>query len=134
MFRRRLIPSCLIVSCAIFALSSCPAPANAAPPATKPARPPIIAVFSLSGAMSEQPADEMLPLFGTPGPSLRDVVSRMKKAADDPDVKAIVVLADTAVLGLAQTQELRQAMAKVRSAGKEIYAHSDSLATAQYAL
>lgn len=110
-----------------------PAMATAAP-TTKPAGKPMIAVFDLRGEITEQPADDSLPLFGTPGPSLRDVVERMGKAADDPDVKAVVVLADDASVGFAQIEELRTAMAKVRAAGKKVYAQSDSMQMGEYLL
>jgi protease-4 len=101
---------------------------------TKPAAKPIIAVFQLRGDISEEPADESLPLFGPPGPSLRDVVERMTKAAADPDVKAVVILADEASFGFAQMEELRAAMQKVRAAGKKVYAQSDSMMMGEYLL
>jgi protease-4 len=110
------------------------APICRAAPATQPTGKPIIAVFDLAGEMAEQPADQSIPLLSTPGPSLRDVVLRMKKAADDPQVKALVILADSSSFGLAQAQELRQAMQTFRASGKEIYAHSDSLGMGQYIL
>jgi protease-4 len=126
-YRRTL----LAAFAALFFLVS---PARAAEPATKGAPPkkPLVAVFDLWGEMSEQPADDSLPLLGSPGPSLRDVVLRMKKAADDPEVKAVVVLADGAMFGFGQAEELRAAMAKVRDAGKEVYSHSDILMTGHY--
>src|SRR5439155_23812529 len=79
-------------------------------------------------------AEATRPSFGQPGPWLRDVVGRMKKAAQDPDVKAVVVLCDSAAFGLGQAEELRQAMRRVRDAGKEVYAHADSMLLGQYLL
>jgi protease-4 len=117
----------LLTCLAIFAFAPLAVAAEA-----KPAKKPVIAVFSLAGDMAEQPADDTMALFGSPGPSLRDVVTRMKKTADDPDVKAVVVLAEGAQIGFAQTEELRQAMQKVRSGGKEVFAHSDSMMMGQY--
>src|SRR3954466_13736205 len=93
-----------------------------------PASKPTIAVFSLSGAVSESPVEESLPLFSAPGTSLRDLASRMTKAAKDPGVKAVVVLADRAQLGFAQVEELRQSLASLRAANKDVFVHSDSLA------
>src|SRR5205814_10378557 len=43
-------------------------------------------------------------------------------------------LADGATIGTAQREELRQALSKVRAAGKEIYAHADELHMGDYAL
>ena len=73
-------------------------------------------------------------MFGKPGLSLRDVVARMDKAAKDPQVKAVVVLADDAAFGQAQAAELRQAFQKIRTAGKDVYGHADSLGMEQYVL
>ena len=71
-----------------------------AEPATKPAAKPVIAVFDLAGQMGETPVDESMAIFGPPGLSLRDVVTRIDKAAKDPDVKGVVVLADESAFGL----------------------------------
>ena len=59
-------------------------------------------------------------------PSLKDLLERMKKAKDDKNVKGVVLLLDQVDLGLAQIEELRQAMASVRAAGKEVYVHVDN--------
>src|SRR5207237_1802061 len=48
--------------------------------------------------------------------------------------KAVVVLLEGSQVGTAQKEELRQAIKKVRDAGKEVYAHSDSLHMGEYAL
>ena len=53
----------------------------------------------------------------------------MKKAKDDKNVKAVVLLLDEVELGLAQIEELRQALAAVKAAGKEVYVHVDSVLT-----
>jgi protease-4 len=100
-----------------------------APPAK-----PTVAVFTLSGPLSESPTDESLPLFGPPGTSLRDVTGRMTKAARDPNVKAVVLLADNAQLGPAQVEELRQSLALLRAANKDVFVHSDSLTMRDYVL
>jgi len=58
----------------------------------------------------------------------------MTKAAADPDVKAVVVLADEGSFGVAQLEELRAAMQKARAAGKKVYAQSDSMVMGEYLL
>jgi protease-4 len=93
-----------------------------------------IAVFRLAGEVTEEPPDETLFFASSSSVSLKDLVIRMKKAAEDDEVKAVVLLDDSATIGLAQKEELRQAMAKLRAAGKEVYAHSDSLTMGEYAL
>lgn len=93
-----------------------------------------VAVFKLSGAVNESPASVDLFSFSPPGPSLSDLVKRMEKAAGDKEVKAVVLMSHGAAIGRAQIEELRQAMAKIREAGKEIYVHSDSFDQGDYAL
>lgn len=93
-----------------------------------------VAVFKLSGAVNESPASVDLFSFSPPGPSLSDLVKRLEKAAGDKEVKAVVLMSHGASLGRAQIEELRQAMAKIREAGKDIYVHSDSFDQADYAL
>ena len=124
------------VSSAVLALMLAAAPLQAAldEPADKTKETNVIAVFRLSGHLSEAPAGETFPIFGPIGTSLKDLVARLGQAANDPDVKAVVILPDSALLGLAQTEELRQAMGLVRGRGKEVYIHADSLLLTQYLL
>ena len=58
----------------------------------------------------------------------------MKKAEEDPNVKAVVFLHEGGSVGAGQAEEVRAAMARLRAAGKEIYAHADSLSTREYVL
>lgn len=103
---------------------------------SKPAKksPPTLAVFSLNGAVTETPKVDDLPISGGLGISLRELVQRMDKAGKDPAVKGVVLLLDGAAVGAAQKEELRQAMARFRANGKEIFAHSDSMQMGEYAL
>src|SRR5947207_1717185 len=104
-------------------------PSIAAPAAqsTKSDSKSVIPVFELTGPVTETPPDEMAALFGAPGVSLKDLVLRMHKAADDSSVKAVVITIEGGSLGLAQTEEVRQAIQKLRDAGKDVYANADSL-------
>jgi protease IV len=104
-------------------------------PATKPAPPkPKIAVFRLAGDLTELPPDETFSFGAVTGISLRDLLERMKKAEGDSNVKAVVFLHEAGSVGAAQAEELRAAMARLRKAGKEIYAHADSLTMREYVL
>ncbi len=94
----------------------------------------IVAVFRLQGQLAEAPVDEAFPMFNLPGTSLKELVSRLDKAAHDPRVKAVVILPDNASFGFAQVEELCGEMSKVRGLGKEIYVHADSLMQGQYVL
>jgi protease-4 len=97
-------------------------------------QPGIIAEFRLEGELAEVPAAEDFPLFGPPGTSLHEVIAGIAKAADDAKVKAVVILPDGAEPGSAQLEELRAAMALVRSRGKDVFVLADSLDMSQYVL
>jgi protease-4 len=94
----------------------------------------IIAVFRLDGTLTEMSAEDAFPMFSSPGTSLRELVQRLDKAAKDPAVKAVVILPDAAALGMGQIEEVNQAMAQVRSRGKDVFVQADSLEMGQYVL
>jgi len=89
---------------------------------------PLVAVLAFDGPILEKPPGEEFPLFSPIGQSsLKDVLERLKKARDDKNVKAVVLLLDDVALGTAQIEELRQALAGVQAAGKEVFAHVDAV-------
>src|SRR6516164_4248391 len=93
---------------------------------------PVVAVFTFDKPIAEKPSDEQFPLFAaTEPPSLKELVERLKKAKDDKNVKAVVLLLDEADVTLAQCEELRRAMDGVKKSGKEVYAHIDAALTTQ---
>src|ERR1051326_5499102 len=94
----------------------------------------LVAVFRIDGPLTEVPSDDAFQMFSAPGMSLKDLVGRLRKAATDPAIKAVVVLPESERLDFAQVEELRAAMALIRKEGKEIYVHADSLVMGQYAL
>ncbi len=60
----------------------------------------VIAVFTFDKPIMEKPHGEEFPLFSKiDRTSLKDVVERMKKAKDDTNVKAVVLLLDEVDLG-----------------------------------
>ncbi len=93
-----------------------------------------IPVFRLRGELHESPADDTFSFSGSGSLSLKDLVSRLSKAERDPEVKAVVLLSEGGSVGSAQKEELRQVIAQLRSAGKEIYVHADSLSMSEYVL
>jgi protease-4 len=95
---------------------------------------PVIAVFRLSGPVSETPTDDGFPFSTEHKHALKDLTARMKKAGDDKNVKAVILTVSDLSLGFAQIEELRQAIADLRAAGKDVYAHADSLSMPQYIL
>ncbi len=87
----------------------------------------LIPVFVFDGPILEKPGGEEIPLLAPlERPSLKEMVERIKKAKDDKNVKAVVLLLDEVDLHMAQIEELRQALDGLKAAGKEIYAHVDS--------
>ena len=77
---RRIIVALLVIIVAL--LVPCRAVVADEPPPAKP----VVPVFTLTGPLTETPADETLPFFGPPVTSLRDVTGRMTKAAQDKNV------------------------------------------------
>jgi protease-4 len=94
----------------------------------------IVAVFPLRGLLTEEPADDVLQMFGQPELALKDVSERLGKAGADPEIKAVVLLPDSLLLGSAQAEELRAAISKVRQHNKDVYIHAESLTMGQYLL
>jgi protease-4 len=94
---------------------------------------PTVAVFKLESAIEETPGED-LALFGKPPVSLHELITRLRTAAKDENVKAVVILSEGGAFGQAQIEELRQAMEHLKSANKPIYVHSDSLNMGDYAL
>jgi len=122
------IPSILCLAL-ITVLTGVRAPAASTEP---PAH--IVPVFRLDGMLTEVPVEEPFPMLGPGGMSLKELVARLDKAANDPAVKAVVILPERASLGSAQVEELRNAMSLVRRRGKELHVHASSLLMAQYVL
>jgi len=115
-------------------------PAKSQAPATTAAKEPQppkprLAVFRLAGQVQETPRDEVFSFGSETGVPLEALVERLDKAAKDSAVKAVVILLDHPVVGSAQIEELREAIVRVRGAGKEVIAHADSIGSlGQYAL
>lgn len=100
----------------------------------KPATESVVAVFSMDGPVVETPMGDDF-LFGSIGAeSLHDLVERLEKARDDKRVKAVALVIGDASLGLAQVEEIRRVLDEIKAAGKEVYAHADSLSLRDYTL
>ena len=95
----------------------------------------VVPVFSLSSTITEKPMAEDFP-FATGGSpeSFLNLTDRLRKAAKDEEVQAIVVFGGEASLGIAQVEELHQVFGELKKAGKKIYAHADWLDTRKYVL
>jgi hypothetical protein len=95
---------------------------------------PTVAVFHLHGSYPEVARDEGFAIFTHDKLSFQELTSRMRKTSKDSAVKAVVLLIEEDALGAAQVEEVRQVLAELRSAGKEIYVHSDSMGLLEYVL
>jgi ClpP class serine protease len=110
-----------------------PAPAGK-DSADKPARkdPPTVVRLTISGGYPEGPSSP--GLFGDARQSLRTVIGRIDQAAGDDAVGAAVLRIQGSDLGRAKLHELRAAVARLRKAGKPVYAELTSAGTSQYLL
>ncbi|MDA0809445.1 MAG: signal peptide peptidase SppA [Planctomycetota bacterium] len=91
-----------------------------------------VAVFTISGEVTEKPGDEELAIFtGQSADSFLSLTTRMRKTISDDDVKAVVILAGNTAPGLAQAEELHKLLVDIKKAGKPVYVHADQLMTRQ---
>lgn len=90
-----------------------------------------VAHFKLNGPLVEKPQGDMGFSFGIEPKSLKELTERIDKAGKDAAIRAILVTYESPSMGLAQVEELSQAM---KNAGKPVYVHADSLSTGTYLL
>jgi protease-4 len=96
-----------------------------------PARPHLpeqmIITLDLREELPEMRRADPLSVLGLPqSPTLIEVITALDQAALDQRVEGLIARLDDAGPGLAQTQELRAALARFRDHGKFAYAHADS--------
>lgn len=63
------------------------------------------------------------PVFGKRSPSFYTLVSHIYRAANDPSIKELVIKMRQSSLGLAQAQELRDALKYFKNSGKSVVCH-----------
>lgn len=88
-------------------------------------KPALIAHIRLAGDLEEKPPSSD-PLTGSLSETLRTKLERLKKAQDDKDVQAVFLEFDGLGIGWGKLDELTQAIAKLRKAGKKVYAYAES--------
>jgi len=71
-------------------------------------------------------------LFGELKPHLRDLIDRLDKAAKDEKIAGVVLRLREPNIGMAKADALRAAVARVRKAGKKVYADVHSAGTKDY--
>jgi protease-4 len=75
---------------------------------------------SVSGSGNENPPR---PVFGAQAQSFADVLSSLYRSAYDPSVKEVLLECGKVGIGFAKAQELRDAIAAVRSQRKQVICH-----------
>lgn len=97
---------------------------------------PKIVHLRLSGMLNESPAaDDLAALFGGTKPdTLLELSRKIDKIAADGDVRAVALTFDSPTIGMSQIMELRDAIRRLRTVGKEVYCHAESLGLGGYLL
>ncbi len=81
------------------------------------------------------PNAELMALFGGTVPkSLREIVGKIEKAADDADIAGIAMIVEQPVMNLAQLEEITAALREFRKTGKKVYCYLDYADNSTYAL
>ena len=76
--------------------------------------------------LEDSPDDPLVELISGKGVVVRDVVEALEKAAGDARVKGLVARVGAAPMGMAQVQELRDAIAAFRASGKWTVAYAET--------
>lgn len=89
-----------------------------------PALAATVAWLEMKGAVAER-APEMAFMSGAQGMTLLGVASEIRKAADDPEVKAIVLRFSDLNAGMAQIHEIGRAVEYAKSKRKKVHAFTE---------
>ena len=88
--------------------------------------------FTIKGDYPEGPSQP--GLFAELQPSLATIIQRMDQAGEDKTVAAVLLRIEDLEMGGGKLNELRAAMARIRKAGKPVYAELTDADTGQYLL
>ena len=94
-------------------------------------KPTEVAVFRLSGGVTEAPMAEDMPFLtggGVPE-SFLSLTTRLRGAAKDDKLAAVVFLPTANAFGYAQSQEIRAIIKDLRAADKQVLVHADAIST-----
>jgi protease IV len=89
-----------------------------------------VAVFEISGSFPEGPDQE--GLFGEMSVSLNKILERIDQAKNDNKIAAILLQIRDPEIGRGKIDELRAAIARVRKAGKKVYADVRDVSSKPY--
>jgi protease-4 len=94
--------------------------------AAKVANGTVLSVDIGAGFPDAAPSNALDKVLFPGRPPLRDVLDALERAADDPRVSGLIARIGDGEMGLAEAQELRQAIADFRAKGKTAVAYADS--------
>ena len=129
---RRLLMLGCTVSLLCFPLSTAEAKKPAAKAGKTAVGKPIVVCLTLSGEYPEGPGSP--GVFAELQPSLLTLVGRLGDAAADKNVLAVWLKIEDVALGHGKLHELRGAVARLRKAGKPVYAELTTASTGPYLL
>jgi protease IV len=97
-------------------------------PGLDPGRLPqaMVLTLTIDGKLGSSDGETLARAFRSRRIGLEDTLAALARAENDPQVKGIVVDVGRASPGLAEAQELRQAIGRLRTAGKPVIAFADS--------
>jgi protease-4 len=129
MFRRTMIVAAFWAGLLLMA----PAPLHAVQKDKKSKDAPGIAVIKLKEALSDAPPSPPNPLTGSAmGETLRGLQERLRKAAKDENVKALVLHLEGFEASWTAQNELRQMIAEFKKSGKKVHAYIESASMGGY--
>lgn len=92
----------------------------------------LVAHIDLSSPVMEQPTGFSL-FGGSPGTDLRAVLSRLEQARQDESCHAVLLtFYNGGLMNMAQAQEIRRALDKLKQAGKRTFIYADTYDTVSY--
>jgi protease-4 len=94
---------------------------------------PGVAHIRFSGSLDESPVPTD-SLFGAQGENLRTRLDRIRKAKNDPKIKALYIEIDELSMGFGKLAEVRRAIADFRESGKKAFAYMEDGSAKDYLL
>lgn len=102
--------------------------------ADEPAANPTIALIEIEATPVERPSPLAWLLGAESEPTLRDVVSLLRRAADDAAPRGVVIRLREAPLSITQAEELGREIRRVRESGKMVHVFTDFYGPAEIVL
>ena len=91
-----------------------------------------LAHIKITGELPESVGE--MSFFGDLGVDLRKTIARLDKAAEDKKIAGVILEIGPAALSRGKLNELREAVGRVRAAGKKVYAQMEAAMSPMYQL